>query len=50
VQSQDGLSSLALMNIEKSFHNKPQSKPTFLDEIVGLFAKKNRRIELNYKQ
>jgi hypothetical protein len=26
------------------------SKPSFLDEVIDLFAKKNRRIELNYKQ
>jgi hypothetical protein len=49
-QSQDRLSSLALMNIEKSFLNKLQSKPSFVDEVIDLFAKKNRRIELNYKQ
>lgn len=49
-QNQDRLSSLALMNIEKSFLNKLQSKPSFLDEVIDLFAKKNRRIELNYKQ
>jgi hypothetical protein len=49
-QRQDRLSSLALMNTEKSFLNKLQSKPSFLDEVIDLFAKKNRRIELNYKQ
>ncbi|PNF40525.1 hypothetical protein B7P43_G08175 [Cryptotermes secundus] len=49
-QNQDRLSSLALMNIEKSFLNKLQSKPSFLNEVIDLFAKKNRRIELNYKQ
>jgi hypothetical protein len=49
-QSQDRLSSLALMNTEKSFLNKLQSKPSFLYEVIDLFAKKTRRIELNYKQ
>jgi hypothetical protein len=49
-QSQDKLSSLGLMNIEKYFLNKLQPKPSFLDEVIDLFAKKNRRIELNYKQ
>jgi hypothetical protein len=49
-QSQDRLSSLALINIEKSFLNKPQSKPSSLEELLDLFAKKNRRLELNYKQ
>jgi hypothetical protein len=50
LQSQDMLSSLALINIEKSYVKKLQSKPSFLDEIIDLFAKKIRRIELNYKQ
>jgi hypothetical protein len=49
-QSQDRLSSLALMNIEKSFLNKLQSKPSFLDEVIDLLAMKNRRIEQNYEQ
>jgi hypothetical protein len=49
-QSQNKLSSLALANIEKSFINKLQSKPSFLDGVIDLFAKKNRRFELNYKQ
>jgi hypothetical protein len=49
-QSQDKLSSLGLMNIENPFLNKLQSKPSFLDEVIDLFAKKNRRFELNYKQ
>jgi hypothetical protein len=49
-QSQDRLSLLALMNIEKSFLNKLQSKPGFLDEVVDLFVKRNRRIELKYRQ
>jgi hypothetical protein len=38
------------MNIEKSILNKLQSKPSFLDEVIDLLAKKNRRFELNYKQ
>jgi hypothetical protein len=49
-QNQDRLSSLALMNIEKSFLNTLQSKPSLLDEVIDLLAMKNRRIELNYKQ
>jgi hypothetical protein len=49
-QSQDGLSSLALMNTEKLFLNKLQSKPSFIDEVTDLSATKNRIIELNYKQ
>jgi hypothetical protein len=49
-QSQDRLSYLALINIEKSFLKKLQSKPSFLDEVIDLLAMKNRRIELNYKQ
>jgi hypothetical protein len=49
-QSQDRLSSLALITIEKSLLKKLQSKPSFLDEIIELLAMKNRRIELNYKQ
>jgi hypothetical protein len=49
-QSQDGLSPLALKDIEKSFLNKLQSKPSFLNEVIDLFAKRNRRMELNYKQ
>jgi hypothetical protein len=48
-QSQDRLS-LALVNIEKSFLNKLQSKSSFLYEVIDLPAMKNRRIELNYKQ
>jgi hypothetical protein len=47
LQSQGRLSSLALMNIEKSFLNKLQSKPSYLDEVIDLLAMKNRRIELN---
>jgi hypothetical protein len=43
-QSQDSMSLLAVMNIEKSFLNKLQSKPSFLDEVIDLFAKKNRKI------
>jgi hypothetical protein len=38
------------MNIEKPFLNKLQSKPSFLDEVINLFAKKNRRLEMNYKK
>jgi hypothetical protein len=49
-QSQNRLSSLALMDIEKSFLKKLQSKPSFLDEVIDLLAMKNRRMELNYKQ
>jgi hypothetical protein len=54
-QSQDRLSSLALMNTEKSFLNKLQSNPSFLDEVIELFAppppqKKHRGIELNYEK
>jgi hypothetical protein len=37
-QSQDRLSALGLMNSEKSFLSKLQSKPSFLDEVIGLFA------------
>jgi hypothetical protein len=49
-QSQDMLSLLALMNTEKSFLNKLQFKLSFLYEVIDLRAKKNRRLELNYKQ
>jgi hypothetical protein len=49
-QSQDRLSSLALVNIEKSFLNKLQSKSSFPDEVIDLLAMKNRRIEMKYKQ
>jgi hypothetical protein len=49
-QSQDRLSSLALINNEKSFLKKLQSIPSFLDEVVYLLAMTNRSIELNYKQ
>jgi hypothetical protein len=49
-QSQVRLSSLVLINIEKSFLKKLQSKLSFLDEVIDLLAMKNRRIELNYKQ
>jgi hypothetical protein len=38
-QSQERLSSLALMNIEKSFLNKH----SFIDGVIDLFAKKNRK-------
>jgi hypothetical protein len=38
------LLALGLMDIEKSFLNKLQSKPSFLDKVIDLFAKKNRRI------
>jgi hypothetical protein len=46
----DDRSFSALMNIEKSFLNKLQSKPSFLNEVTDLLAMKNRRIELTYKQ
>jgi hypothetical protein len=49
-QSQDRLSSMALINIEKSFLHKLQAKPSFLDEVIDLLAMKNRRIDLNYNQ
>jgi hypothetical protein len=41
-QSQARLSSLVLMNTEKFFLNKLQFKPSFLDEVIDLFAKKIR--------
>jgi hypothetical protein len=50
LQNQDRLSSLALINTEKSSLKKLQSKPNFLDEVIDLLAMKNRIIELNYKQ
>jgi hypothetical protein len=49
-QSQDKLSSPALINTEKSFLKKLQSKPSILDEVIDLLVMKNRRIDLNYKQ
>jgi hypothetical protein len=39
-QTQDRLSLLALINIEKSFLKKLQSKPSFLDEFIDLLAMK----------
>jgi hypothetical protein len=42
-QGQDRLSLLALMNTEKSFLNKLQSKPSFLDEAIDLFAKEQQK-------
>jgi hypothetical protein len=49
LQSQVRLSSLALINIEKSFLKKLQFKPSFLDEVIDLLVMKSRRIELNNK-
>jgi hypothetical protein len=42
-QSQDRLSSLALINIEKSFLKKLQPKPSFVDEVIDLLAMKKQK-------
>jgi hypothetical protein len=47
---QTPLISLSYNGKLKIIDNKLHSKPSFLDEVIDLFAKKNRRIELNYKQ
>ena len=49
-QGQDRLSSLAMLSIEKSLLSELRRSATFNDDVIDIFAKKNRRIELIYKK
>jgi len=46
----DRLSNLSSLAIEKQMLNELSTDPTFIDEVIDLFAKtKNRKIDLIYK-
>jgi len=46
----DRLLNLSSLTIEKQMLNKLSTDPTFIDEVIDLFAKtKNRKIDLIYK-
>jgi hypothetical protein len=50
-QTQERLSGLALMSIEKSFLQKLRNQPnsTFNDKVIDIFSSQSRRIEITYK-
>jgi hypothetical protein len=48
-QGQERMSSLSLLKIENRFLDKLMSKEMFFDEVIGIFAGKTRRIELQHK-
>jgi hypothetical protein len=48
-QSQEGMSSLSLLNIENRLLDKMMSKENFFDEVIDIFARKTTRIELRHK-
>lgn len=48
-QSQERLSGLSLISIEKKLLKNLKTDPAFYDKIIDIFSRKNRRIELNYK-
>jgi len=46
----DRLLNLSSLTIEKQMLNELSTDPTFIDEVIDLFAKtKNRKIDLIYK-
>lgn len=46
----DRMSNLSSLTIEKQMLNELSTDPTFIDEVIDLFAKtKNRKIDLIYK-
>jgi hypothetical protein len=47
--SQDRLSYLSLISIEKQFINILSSRPSFYDDVIDRYAAKPRRIELKFK-
>lgn len=48
-QTQNRLSNLSLLSIEKEVLMTIKSEPNFYDDVINEFLKKNRRIELSYK-
>lgn len=48
-QTQNRLSNLSLLSIEKEILMTIKSEPNFYDGVTNEFLKKNRRIELSYK-
>ncbi|XP_063231899.1 zinc finger MYM-type protein 1-like [Bacillus rossius redtenbacheri] len=48
-QRQERLSALALLSIEKKLLQKLRRGSSFNDDVIDIFATKNRRIELKYK-
>ena len=48
-QDQDRMSSLALLSIEKALLAKLRRKSSFYDDVIDIFARKCRRIELHFK-
>ncbi|KAJ4451918.1 hypothetical protein ANN_03396, partial [Periplaneta americana] len=49
-QCQERLSSLALLSIEKSLLATLCQRPSFYDDVIDIFARKNRGTELVYKK
>lgn len=47
--SEDRLSKLALLSIEKELLTEMSASDTFYNQVISEFAKKQRRIELHYK-
>lgn len=47
--SEERLSKLSLLAIERDFVKEMSENPNFYDEVISDFAKKERRIELHYK-
>lgn len=48
--SENRLSNLAVLSIEKECINKLSQGPTFYDDVIEKFASDYRRIQLHYKQ
>ena len=48
-QGQERLSSLALLSIAKMLLGKIKLQPTFNDDVIDQFMKKNRRVEFVFK-
>jgi len=47
--AQDRLSNLALISIENNLFKKLKSSYNFFENVIDIFCKKERRIELHYK-
>jgi hypothetical protein len=48
-QGQGRMSSVSSLNIENRLLDKMMSKENFFDEVIDIFARKTRTVELRYK-
>ena len=49
-QGQERLSALALMSIENGLLERLRSTPQFQEEVIEVFVRKTRRIDLQFKK